>query len=238
MTSQPQFLGPFYCETGYPWLGMAEPVNTITNAAIIVAAYFAYRAVKKSRVGFSADLVLLIFLLAMVGIGSTLWHGLRTRWALQLDWIPGVLFLLVLTALWFRQLFGWFAGIGGAILMYAATVASAAFAWRTFGDLHGAATNLRFVPGFAVITLFGLALVAATRRKFGREAAVQGVIILSCGIGAAVARSIDLLVCPYVPIGTHFLWHLLLSTASFLGILLLVRMKKQRRAVLALSEMG
>ena len=81
---------PIYCETAHPWLGMAEPVNTITNAAIILAAYFAYRYVNKSKVGFSGDLVLLIFLLAACGIGSTLWHGLRTWWALQLDWIPGV----------------------------------------------------------------------------------------------------------------------------------------------------
>jgi len=119
MTPQPQFLGPIYCETGHAWLGMAEPVNTITNAAIIIAAYFAYRYVKKSRVGFSADLVLLIFLLAAVGIGSTLWHGLRTMWALQLDWVPGVLFLLVLTVLWIRQLYGWYAAIFGVLAMVA-----------------------------------------------------------------------------------------------------------------------
>ncbi|MGC9953499.1 MAG: ceramidase domain-containing protein [Rhizomicrobium sp.] len=218
--------GPIYCETGHPWLFVAEPVNTITNAAIIIAAYFAYRIVKKSRVGFSGDLVVLIFLLAMTGIGSTLWHGLRTMWALQLDWIPAVLFLLVFTALWFRQLFGWVAGIGGAVLMYAGAVASVVFTWRHFGDLHSATTNLRFVPGFAVITLFGLALVIATARKYGGKAATQSVVILSCGVGAAVFRSIDLIVCPYVPIGTHFLWHICLSTASYLGIVLLVRMKK------------
>lgn len=218
--------GPIYCETGHPWLFMAEPVNTITNAAIIIAAYLAYRYVRKSRVGFSGDLVVLIFLLAAVGIGSTLWHGLRTGWALELDWIPGVLFLLVFTALWFRQLFGWAAGIGGAILMYAATIASVAFTWRTFDALQGVSHNFRFVPGFATIALFGLALIIATARKYGSKAAMQGVVILLCGIGAAVFRSIDLIVCPYVPFGTHFLWHLLLSTASFLGILLLVRMKK------------
>jgi hypothetical protein len=111
--------GPIYCETGHPWLGMAEPVNTITNAAILIAAYYAYRFVRKSQVGFSPDLVLMLILLAGVGIGSTLWHGLRTHWALQLDWIPGVAFLIVFTALWFRQLFGWTAGIIGAVAMYA-----------------------------------------------------------------------------------------------------------------------
>jgi hypothetical protein len=221
--------GPIYCETGHPWLFMAEPVNTLTNAFIILAAYLAYRYVRKSRVGFSGDLIVLIFLLAMTGVGSFLWHGLRTMWALQLDWIPGVLFLLVFTALWFRQLFGWAAGIGGAILMYAATVASVAFTWRYFDALQGVSHNLRFVPGFATITVFGLALVAATMRKCGSQAAMQGVVILLCGVGAAVFRSIDLIVCPYVPIGTHFLWHLLLSTASCLGILLLVRMKKANR---------
>ena len=219
--------GPIYCETGHPWLFMAEPVNTITNAAIIIAAYLAYRYVRKSRVGFSADLVVLLFLLFAVGIGSTLWHGLRTQWALELDWIPGVLFLLVFTALWFRQLFGWAAGIGAAILMYAATVASVAFTWRFFGDLHGPTTNLRFVPGFAVITLFALGLVAVTARKYGGEAGRLGAVILACGVGAAVFRSIDLIVCPYIPFGTHFLWHLLLSTASCLCIVLLVRMKTQ-----------
>ena len=35
-------------------------------------------------------------LTVIVGIGSTLWHGLRTMWALQLDWIPGVLFLPII----------------------------------------------------------------------------------------------------------------------------------------------
>lgn len=226
MSPQPHFHGPVYCETGHPWLGMAEPVNTITNAAILIAAYFAYRYVKKSRVGFSADLVILLFLLAWVGIGSALWHGLRTPWALQLDWIPGVLFLIVLTVLWFRQLFGWFAGVLGAIMMYIGVIASVALTWSYFGDLHGPMSNLRFVPGFAVITLFGAGLVIGTAQLYGREAAMHGVAILACGIVAALARSIDLIVCSFIPTGTHFLWHIGLSTAACLGVLLMVRMKK------------
>lgn len=220
------FHGPIYCETGHPWLGMAEPVNTITNAAILIAAYFAYRYVKKSKVRFSFDLVLLIFLLAWTGIGSFLWHGLRTRWALQLDWMPGVAFLLVFTTLWFRQLFGWFAGILGVVMMYIGAIASVALTWSYFGDLSGPMSNLRFVPGFAVITLFGAGLVIGTAQLYGREAAMQGVTILLCGIGAATARSIDLLMCQYIPFGTHFMWHLLLSTSACLGVLLMVRMKK------------
>lgn len=222
--------GPIYCETGHPWLGMAEPVNTITNAAILIAAYYAYRHVKKSGVGFSGDLVLLLILLAGVGVGSTLWHGLRTHWALTLDWIPGVAFLVVFTALWFRQLFGWTAGILGAIAMYACTIGAVAFAWPYFDAMHGVPPNIRFVPGFAVITVFGLVLVSVTMRRYGENLGMRGITILFCGVGAALFRSIDLIVCPIIPTGTHFLWHLLLSTAAFLGILLIVRMKKMKAA--------
>jgi len=226
-----QLHGPIYCETGHPWLGMAEPVNTITNAAIILAAYLAYRYVRRSGVKMSFDLGLLLVLLTAVGIGSFLWHGLRTHWALQLDWIPGVAFLIAFTFLWFRQLFGWVWGVLGAVAMYAGVIASVALTWHFFGGLQSATSNLRFVPGFAIITLFGAGLVFATARQYGRAAGMQGVAILLCGVGAAVARSIDLLVCSFIPAGTHFLWHLLLSTAACLGILLMVRMKKARAAL-------
>ncbi len=228
-----QFHGPIYCETGHPWLGMAEPVNTITNAVILIAAYFAYRYVKRSKVGFSPDLVLLLFLLVWVGIGSALWHGLRTRWALQLDWIPGVLFLLVLTVMWIRQMFqspwlGWFAGVAGMALMIFLTFWGVA---RFGHDLARITPNLRFAPMFATVTVFGLAMVAGTWSKFGRGPALLGITILLCGISAAIARSIDLLVCPYIPTGTHFLWHIGLATAACLGVVLMVRIKKVRKVV-------
>ncbi|MGA7674325.1 MAG: ceramidase domain-containing protein [Rhizomicrobium sp.] len=217
--------GPIYCETGHPWLFMAEPVNTITNAFIILAAIFAVMYVRRSRVGFSADLVVLLFLLFAVGIGSTLWHGLRTMWALQLDWIPGVLFLLAFSGFWIRRLFGTVAGLFGAIGMIAAAIGSVVLTWRLTGGALSRA--LMFAPAFATIAVIGLGLVAATARKFGAREASLGALILLFAVSAAVFRSIDLLVCSRIPFGTHFLWHICLSTASYLGIVLLVRMKKK-----------
>ena len=46
--------GPIYCETGHPWLGMAEPVNTITNIFILLAAYLAYRRIRAAKIGMPA----------------------------------------------------------------------------------------------------------------------------------------------------------------------------------------
>lgn len=218
---------PIYCETGHPWLGMAEPVNTITNAAIILAAYFAYRYVKKSKVGFSADLVLLIFLLAACGIGSTLWHGLRTWWALQLDWIPGVLYLIVFATLWFRRLLGWLYGLLGVAGMMAVTIMAVVLSWHTLGAVQPTPSSFRFVPGFVSLTIFALGLVTVTARKYGQGAASLGAVILMFAVAAAVFRSIDLLMCDLIPFGTHFLWHICLSTAAYLGIVLMVRMKKK-----------
>jgi hypothetical protein len=234
--SQPvPFHGPIYCDTAHMWMGMHEPVNTISNAAILIAAYFAYRYIKKSRVGFSGDLIVLLFLLTWVGIGSALWHGLRTPWALFLDWLPGVVFLLVLTVVWIRQAFvrawlGWLAGAVGMILM----VFLGGWGIAVFGNALAQITpNLRFAPMFATVTVFGIAMVTATGRKYGGQAAILGVEILLCGIVAAVARSIDLMVCQYIPFGTHFLWHIGLSTAACLGILLMVRIKKARAGTAA-----
>ncbi len=229
----PQFHGPIYCDTAHMWMGIHEPVNTFTNAAILIAAYLAYRYAKNARVGFSADLIVLLFFLTWVGIGSALWHGLRTHWALELDWIPGVLYLLFLTIMWIRQVFarawaGWLAGVGGMLLMIAATFF---LIWRFGSALAQVTPNLRFAPMFVVVTVFGIAMVTATGLKFGRDAAVLGVSILVCGIIAAIARSIDLVVCPYIPFGTHFLWHIGLSTAACLGFVLMVRLKKVRRGL-------
>lgn len=229
----PQFHGPIYCDTAHMWMGIHEPVNTFTNAAILIAAYLAYRYAKNSRVGFSADLSVLLFFLTWVGIGSALWHGLRTHWALELDWIPGVLYLLFLTIMWIRQVFarawvGWLAGVVGMLLMIAATFF---MIWRFGQALAQVTPNLRFAPMFVVVTVFGIGMVTATGLKFGRDAAVLGVSILVCGIIAAIARSIDLVVCPYVPFGTHFLWHIGLATAACLGFVLMVRLKKVRRGL-------
>lgn len=218
--------GPYYCDTAHMWLGMHEPVNTITNAAILIAAYIAYRHIRRSGLKFSGDLVLLLLLLTGVGIGSALWHGLRTPWALVLDWVPGVLFLLVLTVLWIRQLYGWAAGLLGMLAMLAVSMAGVGYFGASLAEIT---PNLRFAPFYLIVTAVGLIMVAGAWRKFGRETAMLGVTALAFGIGAAVARSVDMVVCPVVPFGTHFLWHIGLSTAACLGIFLMVRMKKASR---------
>jgi hypothetical protein len=220
----PTFVGPIYCDTAHMLFGVIhEPVNTITNAAILIAAWYAWRHIKRSGVEFSGGLIFLLVLLVSVGVGSALWHGLRTQWALILDTLPGVLFLLALTVLWIRQLYGWHIAALGLAAM---GVVSWIGVWHYGHTLAAITPALRFLPFFATVIVGGALMVAGSWAKYGRGTGMLGVAILIAGTAAAFFRSIDLLVCDYLPFGTHFLWHLGLSTAACLGIFLMVRMKR------------
>jgi hypothetical protein len=72
-------------------------------------------------------------------------------------------------------------------------------------------------------------MAAVTGRKFGASEARLGLAVMLCAMAAAVCRSIDLLVCAVIPFGTHFLWHILLAAAAYMGIVLLLRFRTKAR---------
>jgi hypothetical protein len=222
--------GPLYCETGHALWFMAEPINTLTNAFIIIAGIYAWRAVSRARIGMPFDLAVLLFLLFATGIGSFAWHAFRTRIALAFDALPGLLFLFVFAGLWFRVLWGNLAGIAGALGLIALAVGVTAL-WRHFtGNFYGMPMAFAFIPAFASVAAIGLFLAAVTARRFGSRPARIGAFAILCGVTAAVCRSIDLLTCSVIPTGTHFLWHMLLSLAAYLGIVMLTELKSAREA--------
>jgi branched-subunit amino acid transport protein len=136
-----------------------------------------------------------------------------------------------MSGFWMRMLFGSIAGFVGAIVMVVSAILSV-YLWQHYiGMPHGLPSNFLFVPAFAIIALIGVGLVFATDNKYGTRAAQLGIAVLVCGVLAAMFRSIDPLTCRAVPFGTHFLWHILLSAAAYLGIRMLVRMKTHGRAV-------
>jgi hypothetical protein len=218
--------GPIYCETGHPWLFMAEPVNTITNIFILLAAVMALREVRRARIGFPPGIAILLLLLFATSIGSFFWHAFRTRTALAFDALPGLLFLFVFSGLWMCALFGWLRALAGVVCMIAASI-GAVWLWRHLGGAIG--SPFQFAPAFVVIAATGLSMAATTGRKFGASEARLGLAVMLCAMAAAVCRSIDLLACAVIPFGTHFLWHILLSTAAYMGIVLLLRFRTKAR---------
>ncbi|MEI9932932.1 MAG: hypothetical protein WDM89_20965 [Rhizomicrobium sp.] len=179
---------------------------------------------QKARIGWPADIVVLLFLLFATGVGSFFWHAFRTRLALAFDAIPGLLFLFVFTGVWIGRLFGRWAGVLGAFgLMIAATLSIMLSMWHS-RLAHVAA---RAVVGASLCDDLGdrLFLVWATIRKIGWVSAQIVSLALVCAIIAAICRSIDLMMCSVIPFGTHFLWHILLSTAAYLAVVFLIRQR-------------
>jgi hypothetical protein len=172
------------------------------------------------------DPMLLVFLLIATGIGSFLWHGFRTRTGLLFDALPGILFLLVFVFLWLRALFGPLAGALASI-----SVPAASFGVMAWGRPYLAAylpmrpSPLALVPLFGVILALGIGFVVLTWKRRGASFGIAAMTALAFGTGAAFFRSIDLESCAAVPFGTHFLWHVLLSTAAYCCIALVTRLK-------------
>lgn len=207
-----------YCERLGPGL-WAEPVNALTNLAFLLAALCAWRHARR-RGGPDLWSGILIAIVALIGIGSFLFHTFAQYWALLADVIPITLFIHLYLFLALRRFFG--LGLRPAAGLYALLVAfdmlvvrrlvpeGEAIAWANGSEqylfpLVAMALFLPFMIGYRVAGT-GLLVLAA------------GVFVLSLG-----ARTLDAAICPAFPPGTHFLWHVL--NAVMLGLLLVLAIR-------------
>ena len=74
-----------------------------------------------------------------------------------------------------------------------------------------------------VVVVFGAYLVYRTG-VYSRAASYVGTLGIFSAVLALIFRTVDTegLVCDSVPMGTHFLWHILLSAAAFSGLLAMI----------------
>jgi hypothetical protein len=199
-----------YCER--VGMGMfAEPLNAVSNVSFLLAALAAWILAQRTGT-LSAGVQVLIALGASVGIGSILWHTYPTMLTLILDIVPILIFIVWFIWLYTRNV------IGMRSLFAVATVA--AFLLATFlafpfsGVLHGA---IVYSPGLVVTLVLGVFHARARRAARFTLLAAAGVYLV-----ALFFRTIDNEVCPVLPIGTHFLWHLLIGLVTYLAMRALI----------------
>jgi hypothetical protein len=199
-----------YCERGGPHF-WAEPANALSNAAFLAVAAaagrqaFVVRPPDRPCLGLSA-------LIAVVGIGSFLFHTLAVYWSMLADVIPIAVFINAYFALALRRFLRL-----APVRVAAATVGFALSAFALTPLLDGLTgldvarlTNgsIDYLP--ASLALFGMAW-AITRRpedRFvgtGRRLAGIGCLFLV----SLAARTADQTACAVLPSGTHPLWHVL-----------------------------
>ncbi len=187
-----------YCErTDFSY--WAEPLNAVTNAAFLIAAFVMWRRVRGQGMPIA---MLLVLILAAIGTGSFLFHTHATRWAALADVVPIGLFILVYLFAANRHYWGW--PVWGALLGTGAFLPYAALTLPAFQALPFFEISAAYWPVALLIGLYGVAL----RRRL--PAVARGLLI-----GAAIlcvsltARSLDMLLCDLIPVGTHLWWHVL-----------------------------
>jgi hypothetical protein len=205
-----------YCERLGPEL-WAEPVNAVTNLAFIVAAVVGWRAFAR-RGGDDLAIAWLVVVVTAVGIGSFLFHTVATVWAAFADVLPITIFILSYLALVLRRGFRlpWWAALALTVVFLPVSSAVEAGVGAAVGDALGGSEG--YLPALAALVVCG-AWLARRGDGLGRP------LLAAAGIFAVslTFRTLDMPLCPLIPLGTHFLWHLLNGVLLGWLILTLVR---------------
>lgn len=185
-----------YCERT-DFTMWSEPVNAATNAAFIVAAIIMWR--RSAGLPLARGLCALLF---AIGVGSFLFHTFATVWGAMADTIPILGFILLYIYVANHAYWGlsrlW-SGIGvAAFFPFAALVG-----WGA-AQVPFLAISAAYWPVAVLIAAYAVGL----RRRLPRVAVglAMGVAMLCASL---VFRSLDELVCVHLPLGTHFMWHIL-----------------------------
>ncbi|HZP76986.1 MAG TPA: ceramidase domain-containing protein [Pseudolabrys sp.] len=185
----------------------SEPVNAVSNAAFLIAAFVAYRMWRQRGRRDLATLAL-IGVVVLVGLGSFTFHTVATRGAMLLDVGPIGLFIYGYFLLALRRFLRlpWLVSVAGLIGFVVLSTALADRVPREF--LNGSSG---YFPALAALIVIG-ALTRST--PWGKVLLLAAVIFIL----SLVLRIIDLDICNAVPLGTHFLWHICNAIVLYLAL--------------------
>ncbi len=193
-----------YCERAGDAALWAEPINAVSNLLFFYVAYLCWRELRPqafNRFRKAGDIWLLLVALIGIGIGSGLWHTYANRATMLADVIPITLFINVYLISAMRRVLGlrWLA-IGICWGLYQVFTV-AAQRYLSPDTLNG---SIMYVPTYVTLAV----LAAAILKKHASDG-LEFVFILGIFSLSLIFRTVDLWVCPFLPLGTHFLWHVL-----------------------------
>lgn len=190
----------------------AEPWNALTNGAFLLAACAALLLWRRAGGQDRPALVMLLLVFA-IGIGSFLFHTMPQPWTLAADVVPIQLFAFS----YFGLALARFVGLR-PVATGLGTLAFVAFALSlSWGLAPLLAPELRGSAGYGAFLLGLVGMAAALRRRPCQAGTAQ--LIGLAGLVFALSltfRTLDGPLCASVPLGTHWLWHLLNATVLYL----------------------
>lgn len=187
-----------YCERLAPGF-WGEPLNAITNIAFFMAAFCAYHLAKKST-GLNWANLLLIVLLAAIGTGSFMFHTQATESAQLADVIPILLYQLAFLGLYSRHVMKASQKSVQSLFFFFMMMIVAS---HQVPDeiLNG---SVAYLPALFYLTRFAIWHYRNAAQEKWLLPAAAGIFVVSLTF-----RSLDMQFCPYMPLGLHFLWHML-----------------------------
>jgi hypothetical protein len=203
-----------YCERTGPGF-WAEPANVLSSVAFLLAALMAFRRWRQAGGDDIAGLGLII-VVAAVGLGSMAFHALATMGAAVLDVGPIAVFICSYLFVALHRFLRLPPSI--AVSFVLAFVVLSTFAQRLIPTdmLNG---SIGYVPALGVMCLVAALALLRARTTTGLASPGEGErarkigwwLLTTSAVFATslVLRSIDFALCRAIPIGTHFLWHLL-----------------------------
>jgi hypothetical protein len=222
-----------YCERGLDPSFWAEPLNAVTNVGFLAAAAAGALALRRTPPAACGRvervwLWALVILVAIIGIGSFLFHTFATRWARLADVLPITLFMLAYLAFALRYVLasGWLT-IAAALPLF---VASGSILERMLcpsGRLVSAVAaarepcfngSLGYAPALGALVVVGLlAMRLPEARRRGSLLLLAAAVFLV----SVTLRTIDRDACAVVQFlgsarGTHAAWHLLNGVTLYL----------------------
>ena len=178
----------------------SEPLNAITNASFLIAALIVATRLRGSGLWLAWALVAV---LVAIGVGSFLWHTFATRWAGLADVLPILIFILLYVFAATRDYIGlpWWGAAAAVVLFFPWAIG---FSWAVAQVFPQAGANGAYGSVAVLIVLYALFL-RRTHPATARGLLIgAGILALSLGF-----RMLDKPLCDLIPVGTHFLWHIL-----------------------------
>jgi len=206
-----------YCERLTPayW---AEPINAVTNATFLIAAFIMWRRVRGQGMPLA---MLLVLILATIGIGSYLFHTHAQVWAAMADVAPILLYILVYIFAINRDV--WQMRPLPATMVTALFIPYAAATLPLFQLVPGLGGSAAYAPVPLLILIYAFLLRHRTPETARRLAIGAAILIASITF-----RALDEPLCMQLPLGTHFMWHIL--NATMLGWMIEVYRRHMTRA--------
>ena len=187
-----------YCERTGPdyW---SEPVNAVTNAAFLIAAAVMAWRLREQNLPLAWAMV---GVLAAIGVGSYLFHTHANGLTALMDVVPILGFILLYVFAATRDFLGARPWVAGAVTV--AFIPYAAVLVPVFAMIPGLGSSAGYMP--VPLLILGYAALLVRRAPATARGMAIGAAILLLSL---FFRTIDGPICARLPLGTHFLWHIL-----------------------------